>query len=267
MPNPSNLQGVVMKFVTHSGMYHADDVLSTALLCIVYGKSEVLSKLERVSDITSVEIKEKEGDIVFDIGYGQFDHHQSDKRVRTNGIPYAAFGLLWKKYSTLSGIGLGLHPWVADLMDKEFVQFVDQTDNFGQAKYPNTLAALVSSAFKAGRSFVDTVTLVLPLLEDLIKSYKELSDQKSDFVLEYDDSSIFNGKTRHFDGRVFEGTNVKFVLGPSLRGPGVVLRSLDSDNYPIVDVEGIRPLFIHAGRFTATYASEEDALAAANASL
>jgi uncharacterized UPF0160 family protein len=34
-----------------------------------------------------------------------------------------------------------------------------------------------------------------------------------------------------------------------------------------VDVDGVEPLFIHKGRFTATYASEEEALNAANASL
>lgn len=33
--------------------------------------------------------------IVFDIGRGAFDHHQKDSRIRENGIPYAAFGLLW----------------------------------------------------------------------------------------------------------------------------------------------------------------------------
>lgn len=34
--------------------------------------------------------------IVFDIGRGQYDHHQKDSRIRENGIPYAAFGLLWE---------------------------------------------------------------------------------------------------------------------------------------------------------------------------
>ena len=33
--------------------------------------------------------------IVFDIGRGEFDHHQKDSRIRENGVPYAAFGLLW----------------------------------------------------------------------------------------------------------------------------------------------------------------------------
>ena len=35
--------------------------------------------------------------IVFDIGRGRYDHHQKDSRVRENGVPYAAFGLLWEE--------------------------------------------------------------------------------------------------------------------------------------------------------------------------
>ena len=35
--------------------------------------------------------------LVFDIGRGQYDHHQKDSRIRDNGVPYAAFGLLWEK--------------------------------------------------------------------------------------------------------------------------------------------------------------------------
>ena len=34
--------------------------------------------------------------IVFDIGRGQYDHHQKDSRIRENGVAYAALGLLWE---------------------------------------------------------------------------------------------------------------------------------------------------------------------------
>jgi uncharacterized UPF0160 family protein len=240
-------------------MYHADDVLSTALLKIVFGSS---LEIVRVNSLDNMVIEDD--DIVFDIGGGHFDHHQADSEVRDNGVPYAAFGLLFREFSPK----LGIHPWASDLMDKEFVQQMDMTDNGGQARYPNTLSALVSASFKAGRNFRDTVDLILPLLEDLISTYRDLSDQKTEVESLIDDSTqIFDGGDKHYDGRVFEGTNVKFVIGPSLRGPGVVLRSLDSLANPIVDVDGVEPIFIHKNRFTATYSNKEDALAAANASL
>lgn len=40
----------------------------------------------------------KELDIVYDVGDGEFDHHQVDKEFREGGTPYAACGLIWRKF-------------------------------------------------------------------------------------------------------------------------------------------------------------------------
>jgi uncharacterized UPF0160 family protein len=132
----------------------------------------MLHKVIRTNSLEDVVIEDD--DIIFDIGGGKFDHHQIGAEVRDNGIPYAVFGLLWREYSPK----LGLHPWIAEIMDKEFVSLIDETDNSGQTKCPNALSALVSACFKAGRSFEDTVDLIIPMLDDLIKTYRDLSDQK-----------------------------------------------------------------------------------------
>lgn len=72
---------------THGGKFHADDVFSSALL--LYINPEIhITRGNKVPD-------DFEG-IVFDIGRGSFDHHQKDSRIRENGVPYAAFGLLWE---------------------------------------------------------------------------------------------------------------------------------------------------------------------------
>ena len=34
--------------------------------------------------------------IVYDVGGGMFDHHSEPRECRPNGVPYAAFGLLWR---------------------------------------------------------------------------------------------------------------------------------------------------------------------------
>lgn len=77
-------------YVTHAGNFHADDVFSTVFLEKVF------------KDITIIRLKEYTDDgtkIAYDIGYGKFDHHQSDyDKKRTNGIHYCAFGLLWQEY-------------------------------------------------------------------------------------------------------------------------------------------------------------------------
>lgn len=73
---------------THGGKFHADDVFSAALL-LYLNPEIVITRGNRVPE-------DFDG-IVFDIGRGRYDHHQKDSRVRENGVPYAAFGLLWEE--------------------------------------------------------------------------------------------------------------------------------------------------------------------------
>ncbi len=106
------------KGFTHAGVFHADDVFSTALLKIL-NPDFVWERGTSVPD-------DYDG-IVYDIGGGRFDHHQAEARVRENGVPYAAFGLIWEQFgSDLVG------EEEAVLFDKEFVQTIDYTDNTGK---------------------------------------------------------------------------------------------------------------------------------------
>ena len=71
--------------VTHGGRFHADDVFSSALLRLLNPKI----KIRRV-----MRLPENFDGLAFDIGGGDFDHHQNGAPVRENGVPYAAFGIL-----------------------------------------------------------------------------------------------------------------------------------------------------------------------------
>ena len=79
----------ITKLITHSGIFHADDVFSTALFRIMGYHVPVFRVYEVPEDWMN-----DPSIIVYDIGFGPFDHHQADSEVRENGIPYAAFGLL-----------------------------------------------------------------------------------------------------------------------------------------------------------------------------
>ena len=116
------------KAFTHSGKFHADDVFSSALL-LYLNPQITITRGNRVPE-------EYDG-IVFDIGRGQYDHHQRDSRVRENGVPYAAFGLLWEE---LGGEILG--GTLAQRFDEEFVQPLDNNDNTGEK---NELATLIGN--------------------------------------------------------------------------------------------------------------------------
>lgn len=116
------------KAFTHSGKFHADDVFSSALL-LYLNPQITITRGNRVP--------EGYDGIVFDIGRGRYDHHQRDSRVRENGVPYAAFGLLWEE---LGGEILG--GTLAQRFDEEFVQPLDNNDNTGEK---NELASLIGN--------------------------------------------------------------------------------------------------------------------------
>ncbi len=106
------------KGFTHSGLFHADDVFATALLRILN---------PAFTYTRGTRVPEDFDGIVYDIGCGEFDHHQADSRVRENGVPYAAFGLVWERYGKEI-----LEEKDAEMFDREFVQMIDMTDNTGK---------------------------------------------------------------------------------------------------------------------------------------
>ena len=77
---------------THSGKFHADDVMATAMLRLLLGDIKVVR--------TRDEEVLKKLDFVYDISLGEFDHHQLDKEIRENNIPYAASGLVWREFGS-----------------------------------------------------------------------------------------------------------------------------------------------------------------------
>ena len=89
--------------VTHAGNFHADDVFSIVFLeNFLYNQDIVIYR--SMNGLPDVE-KFKPNVIIFDIGHGQFDHHQKGGNgyhltsdVYNKAIPYASFGLLWKKF-------------------------------------------------------------------------------------------------------------------------------------------------------------------------
>lgn len=103
--------------VTHAGRFHADDVFSTALLRILNPQIQV----QRVP-----QLPEGFAGLAFDIGWGEFDHHQQGAPVRENGVPYAAFGLLWRRFGPQL-----LEAGEARRFDEQFIQPLDLDDNTG----------------------------------------------------------------------------------------------------------------------------------------
>ena len=109
--------------LTHSGRFHADDVISAVILNKVYGDITLLRTTRVPEKLTS-------NVVVFDIGGGEYDHHQKGGNgMRNNGIPYAAAGLIWRRYGhiLLKNTADPIYLWNG--IDKLLIQGIDAIDN------------------------------------------------------------------------------------------------------------------------------------------
>jgi len=111
--------------ITHSGTFHADEVFASAFLELYLGEVRVF----RTNQVDFSKVNDSM--LVYDVGRGKFDHHQNDALRRENGIPYCAFGLLWKEFGKdfLQKRGIELVDRVFDLFDKDLVEGIDADDN------------------------------------------------------------------------------------------------------------------------------------------
>lgn len=281
------------KAFTHSGKFHADDVFSSALL-LYLNPQITITRGNRVPE-------EYDG-IVFDIGRGRYDHHQRDSRVRENGVPYAAFGLLWEELG--SGI---LGETLAQRFDEEFVQPLDNNDNTGEK---NELATLIGNfnpvwdeteaadgvteeerdrGLSVG--FLRAVQVAGMVLENKFARYR--ADARAD---ERIDQVLAMQETQGGDARILvlpefvpcqkrlKETDIAFVIFPSNRGGYCIQpqKKPDSMNYKCsfpkqwlgLENEELQAAtglasagFCHKGGFLMTVGDEADAIRACEISL
>lgn len=113
--------------LTHSKTFHADDVFAVATFLLAHKdeKWQVIRSREE-GDIL-------EADAVLDVGgiYDplklRFDHHQKGGAgARSNGIPYATFGLVWKEFGLTV---CGGDYFIRDQIDTLLVSPIDANDN------------------------------------------------------------------------------------------------------------------------------------------
>ncbi|SDE83601.1 MYG1 family protein [Limimaricola pyoseonensis] len=123
----------ITHLVTHSGGFHADELLSSVVLTRLYPEAEIVRSRDKAW------ITPGEGRIIYDVG-GQFDagarifdHHQKPNPLREDGQPYSSFGLVWAAYGRdyLRALGVpgGDVEAVHAGFDRGFVLPVDLMDN------------------------------------------------------------------------------------------------------------------------------------------
>ena len=273
---------------THSGKFHADDVFSSALL--LYLNPEI-----RI--IRGNKVPEDFDGIVFDIGRGRYDHHQKDSRIRENGIPYAAFGLLWEE---LGPEILGEE--LAQKFDESFVQPLDNNDNTGEKNELATLIGNFNPTWDAqggnDEAFFQAVSVAGMILENKFERYlgNERADKRVEEILEEHQKAILSGEKSKEEARILilpefvpcqkrlSETEIAFVIFPSNRGGYCIqpqkkeyslnykcsfpVEWLGLENEELVAATGLPSAgFCHKGGFLMTTGTLEDAVKACEISL
>ncbi len=115
----------MIKIATHSGGFHTDDVFAVATLQLLHGTENV--EVIRTRDEAILATADIVVDVggIYDVSTKRFDHHQNGGPVRENGIPYAAFGLVWREY----GEQVAGSKEVADEIERMMVLAVDAGDH------------------------------------------------------------------------------------------------------------------------------------------
>ena len=266
--------------LTHTGKFHADDVFSSALLRIANPKIRIV----RVSEVP----KGFEG-IVFDIGRGEYDHHQENAEVRPNGVPYASFGLLWRQLGR-SLLEQSCPPddakAFAEAFDEHFIQPLDADDNTGCG---NQLAGAIGAfnpSWDSERPADECFDEAAAVAEKILRRQFERM-----FAEERAKSLVEAALAAQQDGVVIlpcyapwktalVPSAARFVVYPSKRGgfsAQVVPKKLGEEEakcpFPVSwagkeggeleKLSGIKTLrFCHKGRFMAVAGTKEDAVLA-----
>lgn len=154
--------------VTHSGGFHADELLSSVILTRLFPQAKIV-RSRAPEWITPAQDR-----IIYDVGGAYdadsriFDHHQRGAPLREDGQPYSSFGLIWKHYghAYLAAYGIPEDHVEAIHMsfDKGFVLPIDLTDN--GALSPSTAGLLAG--------------LTLPSLLETLKPTFDNDDPKAD---------------------------------------------------------------------------------------
>ena len=139
--------------ITHNNKFHPDDVFSTVFLS-KYIENPILYRID-VGEVNAPNA------IVYDVGFGKFDHHGSDAKYRPNSnLKYCSFGLLWTEYGK-DYLSKNKYEYVDELYTVIEEVLVKQIDGIDNGVFPE---------IKAEYSLLD--------LDQIIDSFNPTWDEK-----------------------------------------------------------------------------------------
>lgn len=245
---------------THPSVYHADDIVSACML-------KLTGVIDSYEQIQRGNIPENFKGLAFDIGEGEFDHHQKNTKLHEDKSRYAACTLLAEKLFDED---------VYNKIYENFLHGIELTDNNGPIKYPNKFSHAVWACNSLKVPFVEACNL----FEDVVRKAMEgeipeltkgLQDKESEFaefeksqnekvkqVIEEHPGESFVELDEYLPAFKFKGSGIKYTIVASDRNPGSWnLTATPGYTIPqeVRDYDGCS--FLHPSGFLAVFNSKE----------
>jgi uncharacterized UPF0160 family protein len=272
-----------VKLVTHKGRFHSDDVAATAIL--KYFFNEIGVETEVIRTFTPKEDGYTDSTpncIVYDIGLGQYDHHQVGKdeqhvyRIDTNKDgetiirKYAAVGLIWKE------IGQEWLGEYADTIYNQIIKYIDDSDNgfnfnplSNLIRYQNT-DKVNATEQDINYCFEEVVEILYKLISNTIRHFKYMKACEEDLEELSKDNAPYLLSDQFLPGadKVCRAHNIPFYIYPNDRG-GWCFKTIncneDDNKAHLVDIpdevrswEGVT--FLHPSCFLGSAITQERAI-------
>lgn len=202
---------------THSGGFHADDVFSSALLRMIYPDL----KIHRVHIVPEEAYNEES--IVYDVGLGEYDHHQQDSPVREDGTPYAAFGLLWREFAKYLP---GMNEEIISAIDEKFVKELDLSDNTGEYNALSSAIGFFNPPWNSSQPYDEAFEEAVKTASEILKKViqREAAKDKAKIVVQNALDKMTNGIVILEEFAPWEDVLVDseavYVVYPSMRTEG-----------------------------------------------
>ncbi len=220
--------------ITHNNKFHPDDVFSTVFLS-KYIETPILYRIG-VGEVNYPNA------IVYDVGFGKFDHHGVDAKYRPNSkLKYCSFGLLWTEYGK-DYLSKNNYEYVEELysaIEEKLVKQIDGIDNgiFPEIKAEYSLLDLdhIIDLFNptweekevdTDEYFLRALNTAEIIFDNLIKSeYAKIKATKKvlNCIDNVKDNMLILDEYLPYQEAVFTSTNpkakeIKIVILPSNRG-------------------------------------------------
>jgi uncharacterized UPF0160 family protein len=220
--------------ITHDNKFHPDDVFSTVFLS-KYIENPCLFRAP-VGEVNDTDA------IVYDVGFGKFDHHGPDaKRRPDSNLKYCSFGLLWNEFGKdyliknkydfseelftavdevlvkqIDGIDNGIFPEIkAEYQLLDLDKIIDLFNPTWEEKVENTDSYFLNALNIAEIIFDNIIKTEYSKIKATKKVLSKINDVK--------DNMLILDEYLPYQQAIFESTNplakeIKIIILPSNRG-------------------------------------------------